>query len=146
MSLTTPITTTLISKIKSTLNNVDTIRTVLAHPLAGNPNEYPAAIFMLTDFSNEFSTTTENQKTYNFTLWVQMSAEEYDDETIFEEILPNAVDEVIEQFDEDWDLGTINGHRTWIRASGGIMGRTEEDKGQIAWSEMTLRIKLQTSN
>lgn len=146
MSLTTPIITTLISKIKTTLNKVDTVRSVLAHPLAGNPSEYPAVVFILSDFSNEFSSTQENMKEYTFTMWLQMSTEEYSDQDVFEEILPNAVDEILEQFDQDWDIGTIDGHRTWALVNGGIMGKTEEDKGQLAWAEMTLRIKLSTSN
>jgi len=146
MALNQAIHTELISAIKTTLAKVDSVKEVKGHPFAGNPTKYPAVIFFPSAFDNDFDTVKDNFKVYRFKMWAIVSAETFSDEDIFETILPKVVDEILEKFDADWDVGTINGHRAWALVNTGIWGKTEEEKGQEAWTEMDLLIKLATTN
>lgn len=146
MALNQAITTQLITSIKSTLSNVGSVKKVYAHPFAGNPEKYPAVIFYPIGFDNDFSDVSDNMKNYRFKIYGIVSAEIYSDEDIFETILPNMVDEILEKFDEDWNYGTINGHRVWSLINTGLWGKSEEENGVEAWVEMDLIIKMQTTN
>ena len=141
-----PILTLLIAKIKTTLGNVDSVKKIIGHPFAGNPDKYPAVIFYPSSFDNDFLTVEENFKVYRFKLWLVNGVETYGDEAIFEEILPKAMDEILEKFDDGWDNGTIDGHRAWALINTGVFGKSEEEKGATAWVESDLIIKVTTNN
>jgi len=146
MSLNLAIHTQLISKIKSTLSSVDSIKEVVAYPSGGNFDNYPAVVFFPDSFENDFSTTKTNEKIYRFKMWIVVNAEKFTTEEVFEEILPKNVDEVLEKFDNDWDYGTINGHRARALINSGFWGMGEEENGKVAWAELDLLIKVQTDN
>lgn len=146
MALSQPIITALIASIKATLGGVSSIKEIIAHPFAGNPTKYPAVIFYPVAFDNDFMTVQENFKTYRFKLWLIMSTKKYSDEKVFEEILPKAIDELLEKFDNDWDYGTIDGHRAWALVNTGVFGKGEEEQGATAWVEADLIIKVATNN
>ena len=146
MSLSQPIITLLIASIKSTLADISSVKEVIAHPFASNPSKYPAIIFFPVAFENDFMTVQENFKTYRFKLWLIIAVGEYSDEEVFEEILPKAIDEVLEKFDNDWDAGNIDGHRAWGLLSSGVLGKGEEAQGATAYAEMDLIMKVATNN
>ena len=146
MALSQPIITVLIASIKATLAKISSVKEVIAHPFASNPSKYPAVIFYPVAFDNDFMTVQENFKTYRFKLWLIMSTEEYSDEEVFETILPKAIDELLEKFDNDWDVGNIDGHRAWALVNTGIFGKGEEEQGATAWVETDLIIRVATNN
>jgi len=146
MALSQPIITVLIAAIKATLADVSSVKEVIAHPFAGSPTKFPAVVFYPVGFDNDFMSTQENFKTYRFKLWLIISTGEYTDEEVFEEILPKAIDELLEKFDNDWDDGTIDGHRAWGLVNTGVFGKGEEEGGATAWVEADLLIKVATNN
>ena len=138
--------TTLISKIDTTLDKVDKISKIYNYPetkLKG----FPAVLFRPDTFENSFESVKENFKIYRFSMWVVVSSDETKTmEDVFGTILPDVVDDIVAQFDEDWDGGTIDGHRCWIKIDSGIWGVDETQDSVAGFAELDLVIKVLTSN
>lgn len=136
---------TLIDKIDTTLEKVGKISKIYEYPetkLEG----YPAVIFIPSTFENSFESVSENFKVYRFTMWVIVSAESKSMEDAFGDILPDVVDDIIAQFDEDWNGGTIEGHRCWIKMDSGLWGTDLTQDAKTAYAELDLEIKVLTNN
>jgi hypothetical protein len=149
--------TQIIQFIKEKAESIPQIQEVFMHPtgmdiievVEGVPTykgtrikKYPALVFAKDTFDNEFSDTGANHLTINFIAWVVVNAENIDGSDLFERILPNASDSVLDVFNKGWDFGTINGHRVWARMASGIQGYTPEQSGRQAWVEMRLVVRL----
>ena len=137
--------TTLIDKIEETLEKVDKIAKIYAYPVS-KIEGYPAVIFQPADFENSFSTSNENYKIYKFKMWVIVNGEKKSMKKIFATVLPNVVDDIIAQFDEDWDSGTIEGHRCWVKVDSGYWTTDSTQDSQTAYAELDLVIKVLTNN
>ena len=137
--------TTLINKIQETLEKIDSISKIYSYP-ATKLEGYPAVVFRPSDFENSFSSNAENFKIYKFLAWIIVSAESKSMKDVFETILPTAVDDVVAQFDEDWNGGTIDGHRCWIIVDNGIWATDSTEDGQTAYAELNITIKITTDN
>lgn len=134
----------LYSKIQTTLDKLDTISKTYSYPTA-EIEGYPAIVYYPTEVENDFASTTDNMKTYRFKMFIIVSGGgEKTMDDIFGTILSGSVDEVIEQFDEDWDGGDVDGHRCWILIDNGIWGTSETEDGKTAYAELNLTIRLQT--
>lgn len=134
----------IINEITTRLGEVKHIKTVINYPLAQDDriSAYPAAI-VLPDTSNSvFSDNKANHRTLNFKMWVIVNGEQIDRQKLFTEVLPAAVDGVMEKFDADWNFGTNNGSRIWSRVSTGLWGLTVENKGAEAWAELNLVVRF----
>ena len=107
--------------------------------------KYPALIWSKGDFTSVFSDTGSNHREINFRGWVLVPVSNVENLDVFERILPDAVDSVIEKFDKGWNFGTIDGHRTWCRVASGTQGFTPEPKGRVAWEELQLTVRLGVS-
>ncbi|MEQ9135758.1 MAG: hypothetical protein RLO51_11155 [Thalassobaculum sp.] len=138
--------TTLIPAIETILTGVEAVKAVYSYPLPGNPKTYPAVVFMPDTFENSFETTTENMKAYRFKLWVVVDLAGTNEETAFTSVLPNVVDDVIAAFDAAWNGGAFEGHRIWYLLDSGLWGLSEEQKAKRAFAELTLTVRLVTSN
>lgn len=138
--------TTLIPNIKASIENVAAVRDVYAYPLDGSPKQYPSVIFFPDSFENQYATTEDNFKVYRFKMWIVVDLAGTDEETAFTSILPNVVDKVIQEFDTNWNGGTINGHRVWYTMENGFWGFEQEQKGKRAFAEMDLTVRMQTTN
>jgi len=136
---------TLIGKIQTTLEKVESISKIYAYPVT-KIEGYPAVIFIPTDFENSFSSNAENFKIYKFYAWVVVSAESKTMAQVFGDILPDVVDDIVEQFDEDWDGGNIDGHRCWIIVDSGAWYTDSTQDAQTAYTELNITIKITTDN
>jgi len=132
-------------KIRESIEKVDRIKEIYSYP-ATDIRAYPSVVFYPSDFNNIFQTNEENFQTKGYKMFIIVSGEQKDKETIFDTILAKSVDSVINQLAEDWDIGTIDGHRAWLQIEGGNWGMGQEQNGIEAWAEFNLTIKLLTNN
>lgn len=136
---------TLYNKISNTLDKVDSISKIYGYPTS-ELEGYPAVIYYPDEVENEFMSTKENMKTYRFKMWVVVSAEVKSMQDVFETILSGVVDDIIDQFDTDWDGGNIDDHRCWIIIDNGVWYTGETQDGKTAYAELNIKIKVGTNN
>lgn len=137
---------TLITKIKDTLDEVNSVQEIKSFPFVGSFSKYPAVVFFPSDINNQYSTNETNLKEYRFNMWIVVSTEVFTVEKAFTDTLPTVMDDIFAKFDSDWDFGTISGHRAWTLMENAIWGQSEEEKGKTAWVEFQLVIRLSNSN
>lgn len=136
--------TTLINKIKATLQAVTEIKEVFAYPIGeAKLTKYPSAIFYPVGLDNEFNSNADNFKQYNFSCYLVTTTKGITKELLFTRTLPNLLDAVLEQFDADWNVGSEDS-RIWQRVNFGSWGMTEE--GNEAVIELNIIIKTLTDN
>ena len=135
----------LIDKIEDTLEKIGSIKQIIVGP-SELIEKYPCVVFYPDSFDNDFASTADNFKIYRFKMFIVVGSAQKSKEDLFGTILPKAVDDVIAQFDEDWDAGNIEGHRAWALLNSGVWGFSKTDKGIEAWAEINVIIKLQTTN
>lgn len=150
------ITSQIIQTIKEKAQEIPEIQEVLMHPegadivetSGGNVvykgtrlTKYPALVFLKDTMSNDFLDSGSNMRSVSFKAWVIVPCENVENSDIWERILPNAVDAVLEKFDVDWNFGTLDGHRAWARMASGMQGYTPEAEGRVAWEELSLLVK-----
>ena len=134
---------TLIQKIKDTLTATTGVSSYSTVP-GDTISSYPHVFFKPDGFSNEFYTGQDNEVIYSFLMIVMVSAEGTGGsaDKAFAQVLPSVVDNIIAQFNADWDQGTIDGHRVRVlidSASGWEL--SEEDKGLVAYAPLSVQIK-----
>ncbi len=149
----------IIQIIKDKLTEVVQVQEVILHPdgkdivqvvdgknkiIGSRIKKYPAVILFKDNFDNAFADTGSNEMAIRFTGWLLIKQGNADSETIWEEILPRAMDGLIKVFNGGWDFGTINGHRIWARLSSGVRGYTVEDKGVVVWEQFELLVRGKT--
>lgn len=147
----------LIPKIKELLEGVviqeveggdDKMLNVIPYPLEKGeyPKIYPTVVFYPNDYTNEFASNETNFKVLKFRALLMINAENISNDDLFTFTLPNTADKIIEKIDKEWDVGTLNGKRTWIKTDVGFWGLEQSDKGKIAFMEMDLITKFETDN
>ena len=108
---------------------------------------YPAVYFQPAGFTNSFESESENMKVYKFLALVIVGAEGTTKEHIFNTVLPETVDAIVAKFDSDWDMGTIEGHRSWVKIdSADAWEASEEQDGVVCYAPLNIEIKLLTTN
>lgn len=136
---------TLLSKIQTTLDEVTRVQESFKYPKT-NITKYPAVFYFPAGFENSFETNAENFKTYRFTLMVIVGATQ---KTVDDAVgvLARTTQDIVAQFDEDWNQGTIDGHRVWVRIDSGEPWRvSEEAQGVEVYSVLSLEIRLLSTN
>jgi hypothetical protein len=133
------------NKIQTILESVDKVSSIYAYP-AKKIDSYPSAIYYPSTFENTFETTGSNFKTYGYRLWIVVNTEGTTIENVFDTIMPNVMDEVLQAIDEGWDFSTIGGHRVWCKVDTGGWSVSEENAGVEVTAEIDLSIKLLTNN
>ncbi len=132
------------TEIQNTLDKCDTIQSTYNHSTSPD-SDYPAVVYFPADIENSFATVADNQKIYRWKLFVIVGVEQTTVEHAQRQVLAGAVDDVIDQFDTDWDGGTINGHRASVLIDTGTWGVSETEKSKTVFAELNLRIKVNTS-
>lgn len=137
---------TLIAKIKETLEKVDNVNLIYSVPKTTN-SAFPAVYFQPDGMTNEFESGDENAKVYKFMMLVIVGTSGTTVEEVFTNVLPNTVDAIIAQFDADWNMGTIGGHRAWtVIDTADPWAYDEEQEGPLAYAPLSLKIRLVTTN
>lgn len=137
---------TLIQKIKNTLaliSSVSQYGTTPGEEITG----YPYVFFKPEGFINEFETGQENAIVYNFMMIVVVSTEGQGGSVdhAFSTVLPSVVDDIVAQFNADWDQGTINGHRVRVLVDTAAAWEvTENDEGVEAYAPLNIQIRTLT--
>ncbi len=154
------ITAQIIQTIKEKAETIPQIQEVIMHPEGADITEvedgklvykgtrvtnYPALVFLKDTFNSNYSDTGSNERTVNFKGWVIVPVDNIENQDVWERILPNATDAVLEKFDKGWDFGTIGGFRVWARMDSGLQGYTPESDGRVAWEEINLVIRYSVS-
>jgi len=136
----------LLTEIKSVFDSIKTVKQVLMHPVGPEDiTSYPAVVVEPMSFSNEYSSTVQNKKTYRFKVWLIVPLDTFSKTVVFGEIIPKCVDDVLEKFDKGWDFGTIDGSRIWSLMNTGEFGISKGESGEEAYIEMELLIKMMTN-
>lgn len=148
-----------IQKIEDVAESIEEVAEVFLHPLGAEiidfatmkrtgsrVKNYPALIFAPDTFDNNFASTATNERTMRFKAWLVINAENIENTDIYERILPNAVDGVLEKFDAGWDFGSVDGHRMWARMASGIFGIVPEANGKEVFCEFALEVRVETDN
>lgn len=143
--MTNAIYTTIITAIRTSIESIDRIKEVNSFP-NDNVKAYPAVNFYPSEMENDFETNEENKQIRGFKLEIIVGGEQTSWNDIFSTILPKAVDEVINQLAADWDIGTIEGHRTWLKVDSGDWNLQQFQNGMMAVATLNLSIKLLTNN
>lgn len=137
--------TTLLPKIQTTLAKCDKISRIYNYPIKTFEG-YPCVMYLPTNFDNDYLTTAENIKGYNFKLFVIQEMGVAGNQASINTILAGVVDQIIAQFDEDWNQGTLEGHRIWWRLNAGDWGFADEKAGRVVFAELNLTVNLMTNN
>ena len=132
------------SKIQSILEAVPQIKEIFAYP-ASKINAYPAAIYYPVSFENSFETTSENLKAYGYKLWIVVNTGNKDVQNIFDTVMPNVMDAILEALDDGWNFSSIDGHRAWCKVDSGSWSVSEVQNGIEVSGEINLSIKLLTN-
>lgn len=136
---------TIYTEIDNIIKGVPNIKEIKKAP-STNFTKYPAAIFFPSQVSNIFSTNADNFREYKFKLFIVAGVEQTTMDNIFQNVLANTSDAVIQAFDTNWSLNTIEGRRAWIRIDAGNWGVEKTDKGLIGVAEYDLIVKLSVNN
>lgn len=133
------------SKINTILASVPKIKEVYAYP-AEKFDKYPAAVYYPSSIENSFETNSDNFKIYGYKLWIIVNSEGTTVEDIFDTIMPNVMDAVLDALDAGWDFDEIDGHRVWCKIDTGGWIVSDEQAGVEVTSEIDLSVKMLTSN
>jgi len=133
------------SRIKTILESVTKIKSIYAYP-ATKIDTYPSAIFYPSNFENTFETTGDNFKIYGYKLWIVVNSEGTTVEDVFDTVMPNVVDSILEALDAGWSFTSIDGHRVWCKVNTGLWSVSEEQAGVEVTAEIDLSIKMLTTN
>lgn len=123
------------------MNAITAIKAVYAYPISGSPKTYPAVVFFPDTVENVYSTTGDNFKTYRFKMWIIVDLSNTTESNVFENVLPNTVDKVIQEFDGSWSH-QIDNHRAWLIIDSGLWGLIEDVKSRRAFAELTLTYRV----
>jgi hypothetical protein len=136
---------TLLAKIGTTLDSVELIKEHFNYPKT-KLTKYPSVFYFPAGFDNEYSTGTENFKVYKFALFVIVGVSQTTMESA-STTLAKAVQELVAQFDADWNMGTINGHRAWVVVdSSDPWTLSEEQDGMTLYAKLNVTIRLLSTN
>lgn len=137
----------ILNKLTTTLGAVPEVQAVYPPLFEGEFTTYPCVVLQTDSFTNDFQSTDDNFKEYQYKCWVIVQANKNKSASdIASTTLLDTVDAVIAKFDEDWNGGTESGHRLWFRVSTGLMGFEVTDKGKNVYQEMTILAKITTNN
>lgn len=135
---------TLIGQIATILGGVKAVKAVYSWPIVGAPEKSPAVVFFSDGFENTFETNASNLKQYRFQLHVFIDLAGTTEREVFQNALPNVVDQIVAAFDAAWDGGTHDGHRIWQIIDIGAQPFIDAKDGKIAVQTLTLRVNLLT--
>lgn len=135
--------TSLISKIQTILEGMSKVKKIYSYP-ATKIEGYPAVLFFMDGIDNTFESTGTNFKEYRFKLFLVIGANQQNLSDVYERIMPNAIDQFLDEFDDGWNFQTIDNHRVWQRISTGLIQTSESQDGLEVSAEFDLVVKMLT--
>ena len=136
---------TLISKINTALSEVTSVQEYYDYPET-KISGYPAVVFFANDFQNNFDSTAENSKVYNFSIFVLQETKTATIKTVYKTIMPKVLDDIIAKFDSTWSQGASTaGHRIWWTMTGGTWAVVQGQDGEMVQAELNLQINVNTN-
>ena len=136
---------TIIGKITDLVEAVPSVKAVYPYP-EEKLETYPCAVFFEDSFDNNTETNEENLQSLKYLMYVVVGTTEKDKSTAFKTILPNAVDDIISEINENWDAGLIDGQIVQLMVSGGKVYHRPFQGGLEAIQEINITVKLLTNN
>jgi hypothetical protein len=136
---------TIISLIETTLQKVDKLAKIYDYNTS-NLEGFPCAVYLPVAFNNDYLTNQENIKGYSFKIYVYVETKIAGKDVALKDILVPVVDDIIKQFDTDWNFGTIEGHRVWTKMTNGNWGIVGIAQGEALFAELNLTINLISNN
>lgn len=133
------------SKIQTILESATKVKSIYAYP-TDKIDSYPAAIYFPSSFDNSFETTGDNFKIYRYKVYIVVNTEGTTISNVFSSVMPNVIDNVLEEFDEGWNFTTIAGHRVWCKVDTGSWTVSQENAGVEVVAEIDLSVKTLTTN
>jgi len=138
--------TTLIQKIRETLESVPEIKDVFSVPKT-KLTKFPCVFYKPAGLTNTFETNSENMAVYRFMMVVMVGTSGTTPEVAFGTVLPHTVDAIIAQFNQDWNQGVITGHRCTVKIdSADSWEMSEEEDGLVAYAPLYVEMRLLTTN
>lgn len=137
--------TTLLTKIETTLNTVNRVQENFSYPKT-KITKYPAVFYFPDGFENSYETNSENFKIYKFKMFVIIGVKQT---TIASasDVMAKTVQDIMAAFDEQWNMGVIDGHRAWVTlGSGDPWQLSGEQDGMELSAALNLEVRLLTNN
>lgn len=129
------------SQIDTILQGVENVKEIHKNPTS-KFTKYPAVVFFPSGVSNVFSTTSTDFREYSFKLFIVIGIDQTTMENVFQNVMANTCDKVLQAFSEGWSLNSIDGKRTWLNVDSVGWSVDTSDKGLLAVSEYDIKIKL----
>lgn len=138
---------TILQNLTTIIEGVNHVQAVYPPLFEGDFTTYPCVVLQADSLTNEFQSTASNFKEYQFKAWVIVQGNQNKTASdIASTTLLDTVDAVVAAFDGDWNGGVVDGHRMWYRVSTGFMGYDNTDKGKNVYQELTILVKVTTTN
>lgn len=139
--------------LKEITDNIDTglktlssIAEVFSYPISQDPKKFPAIVFDIDSVDNSFETNQENRKQFNFRVEAYISVSGLTTKKIHTEVIPKVYDDISDYIDENWNRGTLGGHRVWARLSLISKNVSIEQNGQVATLSFSLQVQALKDN
>jgi hypothetical protein len=137
---------TLIALLTTALESVTEVKEVFSAPKT-KINKFPAVYFQPAGMDNTWETNVENKKYYRFMAIVIVGTQGTTKEHVFNTVLPATVDAIVAMFDEDWDGGTIEGHRVTVKVDSADQWEvSQEQDGIVCYAPLSIEIMVLTTN
>jgi len=134
--------TTLRPAVKAKLDSLTGVGQKIAQVLdvhTGNITQFPAVTFEPSSNENEFFSNTDNLRSYQFDIYVHQEITRPGRDVAID-ILTGVVDDIIEAFDTDYNLG---GAADFCEAMPSVWGEYTGEHGAIKYAQLTIICKIE---
>lgn len=125
---------TLRNTIKTKLDTITKLAAVFDEHVANSGGQFPFATFEPSDLENDYLTNKENIRNYGFRIVIHQEMQNIGRSEALR-ILLAVVDDIIDAFDQDYDLG---GSVAWVSAVPANFGEYGEGTGTTMYAEIKL--------
>ena len=128
-------------QIDTILQGVTNVKEIHKNPTS-KFTKYPAVVFFPSGVSNVFSTTASDFREYSFKLFIVVGIDQTTMENVFQNVMANTCDKVLQAFSENWSMSNIEGRRAWVNVDSVGWSVDTSDKGLLAVAEYDIIVKL----
>jgi len=135
--------TTIMQKLKSDFEAINEIEVVYDYP-EEKPRGYPYIIFLPTSLSSAYHSQIENEKAFTFAVYINFETKELGEKKVWTELMPNAVQAVMDKIDAEWNGGVVDGARVWYTLETGDWSQIVDPKSkatQLMRAELSITIR-----
>ena len=131
----------IITTMKGFMEEITQVKEVFDYPLQGNPSKFPAMIFYVMDWSNEFNSQKDNFIIERYNVSIILSSSGTTVKALYNTVMPKLSDKIRSELAKNWNYGTVDGHRIWAKAINGVQEVTNEQSGTLVSLNITLEVK-----